>query len=270
MRPKAFPEPPPRSLTPPPSANRYAPPRYGCLMEILGCSVPDDCWVDVENDTWTRGEADGTTFVTGVLAIQAAFAGRYTSVRFREVDGVIDRGRSVATLESLRSTAPFRMPVTGQVVARNEALAGRPKLLNDSSYDRGWVVRFVPAERQDIGKILSRPDAVRPLLEAQIKERRIHCYPAAPDLEMYEIGSECSATLAKLDEELTHRPADDVVLLVTDDPTSPIELVRWSDRTGHTVLHHRLEGNLHHFLIRKEAAPVPRRRRSATGEVEGA
>jgi glycine cleavage system H protein len=239
-------------------------------MDILGCPLPDDCWVDLENDTWTRAESDLTTFRAGVLASQAAFAGRYTSVRFRAIDGVIERGRSVATLESPRSTAPFRIPVTARILARNNALADRPKLLNDSPYERGWVVQFTPSDPHDVSKLLDRPEAIRSVLEARIQERHIHCYPAAPDLEMYEIGSECSATLAKLDEELERRTPDDVVLLVTDDPTSPIELVRWSDRTGHTVLHHRLEGNLHHFLVRKEATPVPRRRRATTGEVGSA
>jgi glycine cleavage system H protein len=239
-------------------------------MDVLGCSVPDDCWVDIENDTWTRAESDGVTCSAGVLASQAAFAGRYTSVRFRSVEGVIERGRSLATLESIRSTVPFRIPVTGRVIARNEALATRPKLLNDSPYDLGWLVRFAPSQRDDISQLLARPAAIRSALETQITERHIHCYPAAPDLELYEIGSECSATLAKLDDELSHRAPNDVVLLVTDDPTSPIELIRWADRTGHTLLHHRVEGTLHQFLIRKEETPVPRVRRATTGEVGGA
>lgn len=239
-------------------------------MEVLGCPLPDDCWVDLENDTWTRIDADGVSCSTGVLASQAAFAGRYTSVRFRDVEGLVDRGRSVATLESVRSTAPFRISVSGRILARNEALATRPKLLNDSPYERGWVARFAPSDPKDIARLLATPEKARSTLEALIAERRIRCFPATPDLEMYEIGSECSATLAKLDEELTHHPPDEIVLLVTDDPTSPIELVRWSDRTGHTVLHHRVEGKLHHFLIRKEAAPVPRMRRAATGELGSA
>jgi len=71
---------------------------------------------------------------------------------------------------------------------------------------------------------------------------------------------ECSAVLTKLNEELEQRAAGEAILLVTDDPTSPIEMVRWSDQTGHTVLAHRKEGNLHHYLVRKEAAPVPRGR----------
>ena len=238
-------------------------------MEVLGCPLPDDCWVDLENDAWSRVEPDGVTFSAGVLASQAAFAGRYTSVRFRVLDGVIERGHNVALLESLRSTVPFRIPVTGRIVGRNEGLTRRPKMLNDSPYDRGWIVRYIPVSPSDVAGLLARPDAVRSALAARITERRIHCYPAAPDLEMYEIGSECSATLAKLDEELTRRSPDDVVLLVTDDPTSPIELVRWSDRTGHTLLYHRVDGNLHQFLIRKEAAPVPRVRRPGTGELGG-
>lgn len=236
-------------------------------MEVHGCPLPDDCWVDLENDTWTRAEPDGATYSAGVLALQAAFAGRYTSVRFRAVEGVVERGRSVATLESARTTMPFRMPVTARLLALNEDLTGHPKLLNDSPYDRGWMVRFTPSRPTEVGELLSRPEAVRGVLEQRVTERRIHCYPAAPDTEMYEIGSECAATLAKLDEELQRRAPEEVVLLVTDDPTSPIELVRWSDRTGHTVLHHRAEAALHHFLIRKETAPVPRLRRSTTGEV---
>lgn len=239
-------------------------------MEVLGCPLPDDCWVDLENDTWTRAEPDGENFSAGVLASQAAFAGRYTSVRFRPAEEVTERGRSVATLESVRSTSPFRMPVTARVLSRNEALAARPKLLNDSPYERGWVVRFLPLHPTEVRETLSRPSEVRTVLEQRVTERRIHCYPASPDIEMYEIGSECAATLAKLDDELLHRAPEDVVLLVTDDPTSPIELVRWSDRTGHTVVHHRLEGALHHFLIRKEAAPVPRLRRPTTGQVRNA
>ena len=38
-------------------------------MEILGCPVPDDCWVDIENDIWCRAEPDGVTFAIGVPGI---------------------------------------------------------------------------------------------------------------------------------------------------------------------------------------------------------
>src|SRR2546426_451844 len=85
----------------------------------------------------------------------------------------------------------------------------------------------------------------------QIATLRVRCFAAFPDHEMFEIGIECSAVLAKLNELLTRIDVGGVVHLVTDDPTSPIEMVRWSDQTGQPVIDQRKEGNLFHFLVRK-------------------
>jgi len=68
---------------------------------------------------------------------------------------------------------------------------------------------------------------------------------------MFEIGTECAAVLVKLNELLTQVAIGEVVHLVTDDPTAPIEMVRWSDETGQPVIDERREGTLFHFLVRK-------------------
>ncbi|MCI4328889.1 MAG: hypothetical protein L3J86_04830 [Thermoplasmata archaeon] len=229
-------------------------------MDVEGCPLPEDRWYDVENDVWLQVESDGVTATLGATAPLVAFAGRFLSVGFRPVLGLVGRGRSVATVESLRYTGAIRVPVDATVRERNSDLVERPKWLNDEPYDRGWVVRLTLSTPVGPEAGLATAAEVRTRYEARIAELRIRCYPAVPDLEVYEIGSECSAVLARLDEELARRSPGDVILLVTDDRTSPIEMVRWSDRTGHPVLHHRLEGNLHHFLVRREAHPVPRRR----------
>ena len=230
-------------------------------MDVEGCALPEDRRYDLENDVWLKFAEDGRSAEVGVLATLAAFAGRFQAVTYRPVDGPVARGRSVATVESIRYTGAVRLPVDATILERNTALVDRPKLLNDAPYDRGWVVRVEPINPGDVPRFLMDADGVREALAQRIRELHIRCYPASPDVELYEIGAECSAILARLDEELGRRAADEVVLLVTDDPTSPIELVRWSDRTGHAVLAHRAEANLHHFLIRKERDPKPRLRR---------
>ncbi len=227
-------------------------------MEIDGCALPEDRLYDLEHDVWVLPGPDGTPATVGILASFAAFAGRFLSVGFRPHEGTIRRGQSLATVESTRLTAPVRMPLDGMVLEQNADLRSRPKLLNDAPYDRGWIVRVRLREPDTLTARLATASAIRDPLAAKIRELRIRCYPAAPDLEMYEIGSECAAILVRLDQEVARRSPEDVILLVTDDPTSPIEMVRWSDRSGHPVLHHRVEGNLHHFLVRKEARPTPR------------
>jgi glycine cleavage system H protein len=204
------------------------------------CPIPDDRWYDIENDVWLRPTPGGARATVGLTAPIVSFAGRFQRVDYRPVDEFPEPGRSVATVESIRYTGAVRLPARGRILRRNDRLRERPKLLNDAPYDDGWIVEVELLDPGEPG--------------------RIRCLPAAPDVEMYEIGSECSAILAKLDDELARRAPDDVVLLVTDDPTSPIEMVRWTDRTGHTVLHHDRDGALHRFLVRRERDPRPRPR----------
>ncbi len=228
-------------------------------MEILGCLLPEDRLYDLEHDVWWSPEGEAARL--GLLSTLAAFAGPFVSATFRPVEGTVARGRSVATVESLRFTGAVRLPVEAVVLERNEALTGQPRLLNDAPYGAGWVVRVRPTHPEEVSQYLETAAQVASRLEERIRTQRIRCWPATPDLELYEIGIECSAVLTLLNEELARRPAGTHLLLVTDDPTSPVEMVRWSDQTGHTVQAHRSEGNLHHYLVRKEADPHPRRRR---------
>jgi glycine cleavage system H protein len=233
-------------------------------VEIEGCALPEDRLYDLENDVWWVAEEEGATARVGVLGTLSAFAGTFTSLSFRPVvEGVVARGRSVATVESVRFTGAIRLPVDAEILERNPSVSQRPRLLNDAPYGEGWVVRVRPVRPDDVPKYLERADQVAGRLSERIRTQRIRCWPATPDAELFEIGVECSAVLTMLNEELATHPANSHVLLVTDDPTSPIEMVRWSDQTGHTVRTHRREGNLHQFLVRKEAHPVPRRRGSS-------
>jgi glycine cleavage system H protein len=228
-------------------------------VDIDGCALPEDRLYDLENDVWYRVEPSGELARVGLLGPLVWFAGPFRSVAFRPVTGTIARGRSVATVESTRYTGAVRLPLDATVVDRNDAIVERPRLLNDSPYDEGWVVRVRATDPAPPASLESAA-AVAGRVAERIRTQRIRCWPQTPDLELYEIGIECSAVLTMLNEELRQRPAGEAVLLVTDDPTSPIEVVRWSDQTGHRLLAHRREGELHQFLLRKEANPQPRRR----------
>jgi glycine cleavage system H protein len=237
-------------------------------VEVDGCPLPEDRLYDLEQGTWVAPERGDGICTLGLTSSQVAFAGVLSSLTYRPIEGPQPAGTSVATVESVRFTGPVRLPVDATVLERNPAAVSRPKLVNDSPYERGWIAKFRPGRPLAGAPTLRTAAEVADALRERIRALHIRCYPAYPDLQLVELGTECSATLARLDDELARRAPEEVVLLVTDDPTSPIELVRWSDRSGHSVLLHRPEGPLHEFLIRKEAHPVPRRRAPGTGRVE--
>jgi glycine cleavage system H protein len=50
---------------------------------------------------------------------------------------------------------------------------------------------------------------------------------------------------------LTKIPVGEVVHLVSDDPTADLEMIRWSEQNGQSLLETRSEGNLFHFIVKK-------------------
>jgi glycine cleavage system H protein len=229
-------------------------------MEIDGCLLPEDRFYDAEVEVWLKPSTDGRTARIGLAGWLASFAGKFQSVTFRPVDGLLEAGRSVATVESIRYTGAVRLPVAGTVLERNDALAAQPKLVNNHPYDEGWIAVLALREPSEPERTLTGAAGAAAHLAEKIARLRVRCFPAVPDAELIEIGAECQAILVRLNEEIDRLAPEDVVLLVTDDPTAPIEMVRWEDRTGHRVIYHRREGALHQFLVRRERHPSPRAR----------
>ena len=220
-------------------------------MDLEHCHFPDWLLYDLEGNTWAGSNEDGEV-VIGVTSILSAIAGKFTSARLRSSGTKVERGRSLGTLESLKFVGPIPSPISGVVSTVNGEVVRRPKLLNDAPYEEGWIVTLKPLKFQVEKVLLSRAVDATDLLRKKITEFRAHCFKAFPDHEMFEIGTECSAVLVHLNELLATVPVGDVAHLVTDDPTSYVEMVRWTDQTGHALVDWRQEGTLFHFIVRKE------------------
>jgi glycine cleavage system H protein len=217
---------------------------------IDNCRFADDVLYDLESNTWARFEEDGAVRV-GVNTILAWLGGPITSVSVKPVGAVVERGKALGSVESLRHFDVVKSPVTGKILEVNQALAGNPRLLNHDPYGLGWFTKLGPLNGEQERAALKSPVTARADLQARVTELRVRCFAEFPDHEMYEIGTECSAVLVRLDELFATSPAGTVVHLVSDDPTSEVEMIRWSERTGNEVLEARKEGNLVHYVVKK-------------------
>ncbi len=123
------------------------------MTTIRNCALPDDLLYDVGRDLWARREADGS-LVIGLTDVGQSRAGQIQVVSFtrRARAGQIARGDSIAVLESAKWVGSVVGPIGGTVEGLNEALVGRPKLMNLDPYGRGWIVRLRP-----VGSILGEP-----------------------------------------------------------------------------------------------------------------
>jgi tRNA 2-thiouridine synthesizing protein A len=133
----------------------------------------------------------------------------------------------------------------------NSELEKNPWIINDSPYSDGWLALLEPSQFAVDEKDLLTVHNSQEKFLAQIKQLRIRCFAAFPDHEMFEIGVECAMVLAKLNDLMTKVPVGDVVHVVSDDATTPIEMRRWAEQTGQKIVEIRKESNLYHVIARK-------------------
>ena len=187
----------------------------------------------------------------GVTSVLPAIAGKLTTARLKSSEVTIQRGQSLGTLESLKFVGPVPSPVSGILLKSNGLIVDRPRLINDSPYEEGWIASLKPSHLALERILLSKSTESKTLLIKKIAEFHVRCFKAFPDHEMSEIGTECSAVLIRLNDLLTTIPLGEVVHLVSDDQTAYVEMVAWSERTGQNLLDWRKEGNLFHFIVKK-------------------
>ncbi len=75
--------------------------------------------------------------------------GDLTYVELPAVGDSFEKGAEFGTLESTKSVSPLYMPVSGTIIAVNEALADAPELVNQSPYTDGWIVEIESADGLD-------------------------------------------------------------------------------------------------------------------------
>ncbi len=218
-------------------------------MEIDHCVFPDDLLYDVENNTWVR--LVGHEAVVGVTSLLSAIAGKLTSVRLKSAGLMVQKGSSLGTLESGRLLGPIPSPISGTIKETNPLVLRNPKILNDSPYVKGWVVRLEATSIDREKSVLMNARDAEATLRQRVVQYRAKCFKAFPDHELVEIGVECAAVLVRLNELVLSIPAGEVVHIVSDDPTAYVEMVRWADRSGQSLVDWRMEDGLFHFIVEK-------------------
>lgn len=115
------------------------------MATVKGCNIPDDLYYNVENNVWLRREADGTVTL-GMTAYAAALAGQIVSCTPKKVGRSVEQNKSAATVESGKWVGPVKAPVSGEVVAINDAVVSSPATINSDPYGSGWMVRLKPVK----------------------------------------------------------------------------------------------------------------------------
>jgi len=112
-------------------------------MKVQGLEFPDTLRYAPELSLWLREEADGSVTL-GLTAYGCALYGQIFAFTPKRVGARIERDRSFGVVEFAKVASSARCPLSGTLLAVNEALLKRPGLINQDCYGEGWMVRLQP------------------------------------------------------------------------------------------------------------------------------
>ena len=104
-------------------------------------------WVLVEGDKGTVGITDHAQSELGDIVY----------VDLPQVGSTMTQGETFGSVESVKAVSDLYAPVSGDVIAINDALAQAPEKLNADPHGEAWLVKVK----------LSHPDEIQPLLSAE-------------------------------------------------------------------------------------------------------
>ena len=88
----------------------------------------------------------------GISAVAADALGEVVFVDLPEVGTEVEAGEPCGELESTKSVSDLVSPVTGTVVAVNEAVVEDPEVINKDPYGEGWLLSVEVSQE---GELLS-------------------------------------------------------------------------------------------------------------------
>ncbi|KER01996.1 glycine cleavage system protein GcvH [Photorhabdus temperata] len=107
----------------------------------------------VESHEWVRAEGNGE-YTVGITEHAQELLGDMVFVDLPEVGDEFNFGDECAVVESVKAASDIYAPLSGEVIAVNEALGEAPELVNSEPYNEGWLFRIKASDESQLANLL--------------------------------------------------------------------------------------------------------------------
>jgi glycine cleavage system H protein len=138
-------------------------------MKVDEYEVPEDIYYHEEH---TYAKVEGDLVVIGVTDFAQQMAGTIKRVETLDEDDEIQQGKPFGTMSSGKWTGKLYSPISGEISEINEELEDEPKLINDSPYGEGWIIKVKPSSMEELNKLMKPDDQFLTWFNKEIEEKK--------------------------------------------------------------------------------------------------
>ena len=103
---------------------------------------------------WVR--RDGDVAVVGITDYAQQQLGDVVYVELPEIGRRVERGKEAAIVESAKAASEVYAPVSGEVVAVNDAIVGDPAQVNADAQGEGWFIKVRLADPKELDTLMDQ------------------------------------------------------------------------------------------------------------------
>ncbi len=101
---------------------------------------------------WLKLEGD--VAVIGITDYAQDQLGDVVFIELPATGKKVEADKEFGSIESVKSVSELISPVSGDVIAVNEALVKKPEIVNSSPYDQAWMIKVKFSEPKELEKVL--------------------------------------------------------------------------------------------------------------------
>ena len=102
---------------------------------------------------WVKQEADGIVLV-GITEHAQEMLGDIVFVELPEIDADFKQGEDISVIESVKAASELKAPVSGSIIAVNEALSEEPATVNEDPMGAGWFCRIKLSDPGELDNLM--------------------------------------------------------------------------------------------------------------------
>lgn len=115
-------------------------------------NLPEDLLYSEEHE-WVKEEEDKVRI--GITSFAQDELGDIVFVELPEAGDSIEMDEPFGSVESVKTVSELYAPISGKVVEVNDELEDNPEYVNESPYEKAWMVVVEPSNQSEIDDLLS-------------------------------------------------------------------------------------------------------------------
>jgi glycine cleavage system H protein len=114
-------------------------------------NIPDNVKYTKDHE-WIKTEADFA--YVGITDYAQGELGDIVFVEIETLGDHLKQGEVFGTIEAVKTVSDLFMPIAGEVIEVNAALADSPELINSDPFNKGWLIKVKPENTSELNVLL--------------------------------------------------------------------------------------------------------------------